>query len=1190
MESGLEELRSHDDDLIESPSHIHTSAQDISDSSTKVLEESSEPQEQEKDRQKQLVHYSLTTAFAGEEKDERKVKDEREESEGKESESAKESKPSTEAGATPSLAADSQNEPQEEHQGHSAAEQDDDELQTDLSHELHTAIENDDLNMVAKVLDEGADLETEFFYKFDPDFNVSRGLTPLLLAAGLGRGDILRLLLDRGANTSARTIETKGTALYLAARSGRLSTAEILLEKCGGIILEESNDHGRKPLGAAARNGHLDVVEFLISRGADVSATDNSDQTALHLASYGGNSRIAQRLLEENPELLEVRNNDGDTSFASAARCGHLNLVEYLLSQKADMYAKDVDGGTGWHQSAERGHIDVVRKLFLEDPGFRDTQDDFQNTALILAAGRGHVHIVEQLLSWGSDIDARRFNNSGAIHQAARCGHVKMAELLLRQRRDLLHSRGFNGRTPFSMAAEEGQLAMCEFLAEEGADITTMDQDEDQPLHLAAAFGHLPIVERLLQMNQDLLNVRGNLGQTALFQALVYSTSTVGDYLLFQKNADTSIIDQNSATMLHAAAEKGHLKVSKYILKTHPEIIDYKDIKGHTALALASSFGHSDFVIDLLNEGADATLKNELGRTPLHIACYKGYLEITRLLSSPQAKYRSRNSQMVYIGASDNDGDTALVDAITENHTSIALHILETDVFFPQSPSSVDPYVSRDKEKTKVEDFLMNLLQEESGETKPKMEAAIYWAIANGRKSLLSKFVSDHGLDLKSWNRGGLSCTHVASFGDNVDLMKYLLLDQGCSFTSDPSGISPFHIAVKYNQVDLVQKLILWLDKPATDDGSASSIEPEDFALREIHGTENGASRAILKKQNDGHTSISLAASGRYENHRRLELLLWDTLDRSIKQNKIFAPGQELDEEAHLILELAAQFDDPGTEIHLRAYLNCMMQTEAAPAEDTTLRLAVHCQLPVVVWWLLSNGGYRSGNHIEDAQCLVAEWDKRDEHGRYTQIHIRDDIKEIMNEVLENPPPLLKQEAWRYEEKPPEFQHKKEKFSSLKGTVIDFFHEGHMASFQLKRRPISAIIYEEGPQKIMEPGKYGDLKSIKDKLTQKPDEAPLKRRKDNHQKTFEYTSGDDASGAQFKKPKARRINGPTSNAELEESNTKRKENDPTLAAPMLNEKTTEARKPLDLRWIHIPENNVSSELYLWISSLSCHVY
>ncbi|CAG8419034.1 unnamed protein product [Penicillium salamii] len=1102
----------------------------------------------------------------------------------------KESKPSTEAGATPSLPTGSQNEPQEEHHEHSAGEQDDDQLQTDLNHELHIAIENDDLNMVTKVLDEGADLEARFFYRFNPDFDVSRGLTPLLLAAGLGLGDIFQLLLDRGADISARTTDLEEPAFYIAARCGRMSTMEIVLEKSGADTLEDSNNQGRRPLGAAAINGHLDVVNFLISRGADVTAKDGDGFSSLHLATYEGELSIAQRLLAENPELLEDRDCNGDTSFAIAASLGFLPLVEFFMTQKADIYAKGRYGGTGWHLSAKEGHIDVIKKLFHHDPGFRDTQNDLQETALILAAGDGHVSVVEQLLSWGSDIDARRYNDNGAIHGAARYGHVKMAELLLRQRRDLLHSRGFNGRTPFSMAAEEGQLAMCEFLAEEGADITTMDQDENQPIHLAAAFGHLPIVESLLRMNQDLLNARGNLGQTALFQALMYSTSTVGDYLLFQKNADTSIVDRNSATILHAAAHRGHIKASKYILQTHPEIIDYKDIKGHTALAIASTFGYSDFVIDLLNEGADATLKNQSGRTPLHIACCNGYLEITRLLSGPQAKYRSRNSQIAYIGANDNDGDTALIDAITESHTSIALHLLETDIFFPQSPSNVDPYVSRDKEKTKVEDFLMNLLQEESGEAKPKIEAATYWAISNGRKSLLSKFVSDHGLDLKSWSRGGLSCTHVASFGDNVDLMKYLLLDQGCPLTCDPNGISPFHIAVKYNQVDLVQKMILWLDKPATDDGSVSSIEPEDLALREIHGTRNGARCAILKKQKDGHTSISLAASGRYENHRRLEALLWDTLDRSIEQNKIFAPGQELDEEAHLILELAAQFDDPGTEIHLRAYLNRMMQAEAAPVEDTTLRLAVHCQLPVVVWWLLSNGGYRSGNHIEDAQCLVAEWDKRDEHGRYTQVHIRKDIKEIMNEVLENPPPLLKQEAWRYEEKLPEFQHKKEKFSSLKGTVIDFFHEGHTASFQLKRRPISAIIYEEGPQKIMEPGKYGDLKSIKDKITQKPDGPPLKWRKDKHQKTFDHTSGDDTSGALVKKPKASRTNGPTSNVELEESNTKRKTNDPTWAAPMLSEKTTEARKPPDLRWIHIPENNVSSELYLWISGLLCPVY
>lgn len=196
-----------------------------------------------------------------------------------------------------------------------------------------------------------------------------------------------------------------------------------------------------------------------------------------------------------------------------------------------------------------------------------------------------------------------------------------------------------------------------------------------------------------------------------------------------------------------------------------------------------------------------------------------------------------------------------------------------------------------------------------------------------------------------------------------------------------------------------------------------------------------------------------------------MEVLLWQTIDNYIEKTGLFF--KPLNGDAKLVLELAAQFESPGEETYLSRFLQSIPRSD--PSETGGLdafHLAVYHKLPIVVWWLLSNGWYLSGNHIEKGQQIISKWEQDDPVGN------------IMKEILENPP-LRDHHAWRYDENLPIFQFSSEDYSLLEGTVLDFYHEEHQASIQLKRRSMAAIIYDEGPQKIMKPGRYLDLDSLK---------------------------------------------------------------------------------------------------------------
>lgn len=101
------------------------------------------------------------------------------------------------------------------------------------------------------------------------------------------------------------------------------------------LSLEVSNEASKTPLLLACEEGHLDVVELLLSRGANVHAKDPVGMTPLHLAAWIGNKKIAQALLARDA-AVNAQNNIGQTPLHGAALCAHYQLVCILLKNGAN--------------------------------------------------------------------------------------------------------------------------------------------------------------------------------------------------------------------------------------------------------------------------------------------------------------------------------------------------------------------------------------------------------------------------------------------------------------------------------------------------------------------------------------------------------------------------------------------------------------------------------------------------------------------------------------------------------------------------------------------------------------------------------------------------------------------------------------------------------------------------------------
>jgi tankyrase len=123
------------------------------------------------------------------------------------------------------------------------------------------------------------------------------GNTPLTYAAIYGHVEVVRVLLEGGANVDRA--EGKGsTALHYAALYGRLDMCCLLLD--WGAKVDRLNEWKNTPLHYAAENGHLSVVELLVDRGADVKVKNDIGWTASDTARKCNRKDVADWLDDES--------------------------------------------------------------------------------------------------------------------------------------------------------------------------------------------------------------------------------------------------------------------------------------------------------------------------------------------------------------------------------------------------------------------------------------------------------------------------------------------------------------------------------------------------------------------------------------------------------------------------------------------------------------------------------------------------------------------------------------------------------------------------------------------------------------------------------------------------------------------------------------------------------------------------
>ncbi|MFC1725192.1 ankyrin repeat domain-containing protein [candidate division KSB1 bacterium] len=249
----------------------------------------------------------------------------------------------------------------------------------------------------------------------------------------------------------------------------------------------------------------------------------------IHQAADTGDFNSVKKLLENDPELINSRDESKATPLYYAAWRGHLDIVKLLIDKGANVNIRQQYGFTPIGRAISSDHNEIAR--FLIDNGAALNMKGIGGrTPLYWSVQKRNKYLVKYILDRKPDVNAANFNRSVPLHMAVYWGDREAVEMLINAGA-AINVLDKNNKSPLIIAVETGNDPVVELLISKGAGVNVKDDITGKTeLHIASLKGYYKVVNILLKMNFD-INAEDNDGNTPLYYAVRYGHKKIADLL-----------------------------------------------------------------------------------------------------------------------------------------------------------------------------------------------------------------------------------------------------------------------------------------------------------------------------------------------------------------------------------------------------------------------------------------------------------------------------------------------------------------------------------------------------------------------------------------------------------------------------------------------------------------------------------
>ncbi len=452
--------------------------------------------------------------------------------------------------------------------------------------------------------------------------------------------EVVKAEIAKGNDPAQLDARAFDAATFAINNNAPTETIKFLVEQPGNGVSKVTHD-SRIYLHWAALRGNAELVQYLISKGADMQVQDSHGSEPIVFAVSGGQKNVAvyDAFVKGGIDIKKKYKNGANLLLLGIANDTDLTIANYLVAKGLSLKDVDSDGNTAFDYAAKSANVAVLKNLISK--GIQPT-----NAALIFMSqgGRGsaaslaaYQYLVEDL-----KLDPKFANKSGnVLHSIVRKPNQEEIIKYFLEKGVDVNQADADGVTPLMNAASGRNLAVVQLLSTKVKNIDAVNERGETALMLAIATGSPEIVSFLLDKGAN-VKVEDQDGHNLAYH-LVQNYRPMGGpggarvqsgkdefieklYILKAKGLNVEAPQKDGSTLYHAALTKGDLALLQKLsaLKIN---VNAKNKEGLTALHRAALISKDDEILKyLLSLGADKTMKTDFDETAYDLAAENEFL------------------------------------------------------------------------------------------------------------------------------------------------------------------------------------------------------------------------------------------------------------------------------------------------------------------------------------------------------------------------------------------------------------------------------------------------------------------------------------------------------------------------------------------------------------------------------------